>query len=245
MANGRGGRRKVDTGRDGGRFIALPVSVMENAAYMALSANARSLLLELALQFHGGDNGRLLLSRAHLKKRGFKSSDMIDKGKRELIAGGFIFETVLGHRPNKASWYAVTWFKLDKLPGFDAGAALSFQRSPYNDKPQIQNAGLRPRDGTERRHIAPLCGTESPLPVPQDGAVLVVSGTTPVPPHGHPLESHLRVVRARSRMAMLLRRARLDSSQRPLAYHIDIRSASKASLSDDRVKGDATALASS
>lgn len=70
MANSRGARKKIDTGRDAGRFITLPVSVLESAAYLGLSANARSLLLEVALQCRGDDNGRLLLSRAHLSKRG-------------------------------------------------------------------------------------------------------------------------------------------------------------------------------
>ena len=59
MANGRGDRSKIDRGRDPGRFIGLPVSVLESAAYLGLSANARSLLLEVAYQFHGDDNGRV------------------------------------------------------------------------------------------------------------------------------------------------------------------------------------------
>ena len=45
MANGRSDRSKVDKGRDPGRFIGLPVSVLESTAYLGLSANARSLLL--------------------------------------------------------------------------------------------------------------------------------------------------------------------------------------------------------
>ena len=74
MANGRGARKQIDTGRDAGPFITLPVVVLKSAAYLALSANARSLLLEVAMQCHGDDNGRMLLSRAHLSKRGWSWS---------------------------------------------------------------------------------------------------------------------------------------------------------------------------
>lgn len=162
MANGRGDpRSRVDRGRDPGRFIGLPVSVLESAAYLALSANARSLLLEVALQFHGSDNGRMLLSRAYLKKRGLKSSDMIDKGKRELLDAELIFETVKGHRPNKASWYAVTWRSLDQLPGFDHGVEKAFRRGAYKGCPSLlvvpkstQLVGAQPAAMSDRRHCA-------------------------------------------------------------------------------------------
>ena len=77
------------------------------------------------------NNGRLLLSRRYLSKRGWKSSDMIAKGKKELLDGGFIHETVKGHRPNKASWYAITWQAIDHIPGYDAGALVGFRRSAY------------------------------------------------------------------------------------------------------------------
>ena len=175
MANGRGSRTKIDTGRDGGRFITLPVAVLESAAYLGLSANARSLLLEVAMQCHGDDNGRMLLSRAHLNKRGLMSSDMNQKGKRELIAAGLIFETVKGQRPKKAAWYAVTWRRLDKLPGFDPGAALMFERGAYSKKVLPQDATLRPCGGTESCPIAPPCGTQKPFPVPPHGAMRAVS----------------------------------------------------------------------
>src|SRR4051812_3822361 len=127
MANGRGGSKgKRASGRDAGGFIALPWAVVDSHAYRNLSANARALLLEVARQFTGVDNGRLLLSRKHLAPRGWLSADMLMKGKRELLENRLIFETVKGQRPNRASWYAVTWQTLDRLEGFDVGAAVTF-----------------------------------------------------------------------------------------------------------------------
>lgn len=131
MANGRNTRKRIDTGRDSGGFIALPWSVVDCLAYAKLSHPARSLLMEIARQFVRDNNGRLLASATYLRKRGWNSSDVISRAKRELINAGFIYETVKGHRPNKASWYAVTWHILDKLAGYDAGAMQGFQRSAY------------------------------------------------------------------------------------------------------------------
>lgn len=186
MANKR--NNKAASGRDAGGFVALPWSVLDCPAYAALSANAKALLLEVARQYCRDNNGRLLLSRAHMAARGWRSVDMVAKGKRELLEAGFIHETVKGQRPNKASWYAVTWQSLDKIQGFDQGAELLFQRSAYLKKAPVKNAPLIPSHGTERAAIAPPHGTEPPLPAPPHGAMEGVFQVSSVPPHGHHLE---------------------------------------------------------
>ncbi len=183
MANGRSSRQKGDSGRDAGGFIALPWSVLDCLAYRRLSMHARAMLLEVARQFVKDNNGRLLMSRAYMATRGWKSMDMLNKCKAELIEAGFIFQTVQGHRPNKASWYAVTWRILDKLPGYDAGTEQLFKRGAYQN-----GAFLRPPHGTERAAIAPLHGTGKGLTVPPHGAISTVFSPRSVPPHGHHLE---------------------------------------------------------
>lgn len=114
------------------------------------------MLLEVARQFVRDKNGRLLLSRAYMATRGWKSMAMLNKCKAELIEAGFPFQTVQGHRPNKASWYAVTWRALDKHPGYDAGAAHLFIRGAYQN-----GASLNP----------PTHGTEILPSVPSHGAI--------------------------------------------------------------------------
>lgn len=131
MANGRNKGAKGDAGRDAGGFIALPWSVVDSPAYQALGYPARALLTDIARQFVRDNNGKLLCSMAHMGTRGWKSADVVQRAKKELLATGFIYETVMGHRPNKASWYAVTWRVLDKHPGYDAGAAEGFVRGAY------------------------------------------------------------------------------------------------------------------
>ena len=182
MANGRNRASKGDSGRDSGGFVALPWSVLDCPAYAALSHPARSLLFELARQFVRDNNGRLLASAAYLSKRGWKSADVITRAKRELLATGFTHETVQGHRPNKASWYAVTWRTLDKQPGYDEGAAMMFVRGAY------QNASLRPFHGVEARPIAPSHGAERALSTPSHGAIRTTFDPLSTPSHGNHLE---------------------------------------------------------
>lgn len=183
MANGRNSGRKGDSGRDGGGFVALPWTVLDCPAYARLSHPARSLLMEIARQIRSDNNGRLLASRAYLLKRGWKSASVIDQAKHDLIDAGFIFETVKGHRPNRASWYAVTWRVLDKHQGYDAGAIECFVRGAYQ-----KNASLNPCGGTVRPFIAPSNGTERPRPVPSHRPIRHVLPLSSVPSHGHHIE---------------------------------------------------------
>jgi hypothetical protein len=183
MANGRNRGRKGDSGRDPGGFIALPWTVLDCPAYAALSHPARSLLMELARQYVRDNNGRLLASRAYLARRGWTSADVIQRAKGELLAAGFIHETVKGQRPNRASWYALTWYALDRHPDYDPGAVESFVRGAYR-----KNAPLCPSRGTERLSIAPSGGTETPSPVPSHGAIRATLQPSPVPSDGHHLE---------------------------------------------------------
>ncbi|MBN3788298.1 hypothetical protein [Burkholderia sp. Ac-20353] len=88
-------------------------------------------MLEMARQYHGDDNGRLIATLAHLKPRGWTSNDTIQRAKQELLDAGLIYETAKGRRPNRASWYALTWQTLDKLDGYDEGTAAGFVRSAY------------------------------------------------------------------------------------------------------------------
>lgn len=207
MANGRNKLRRGDAGRDAGGFVALPWVVLDSPSYFRLSMHARALLLEVARQFTRDNNGWLLLSRAYMAGRGWNSTDMLTKAKRELLDAGFIFETVKGQRPNKAARYAVTWRALDRHPGYDVGSMEGFQRGAYRhgvpaqDAAKItplvpphgteKNASLVPSHGPIERPIAPPHGTEKAAPVPPHGTIRGVFGALSVPPHGHHLENHL------------------------------------------------------
>ena len=177
MANGRNGSRKYDSGRDAGGFVAMPWSVLDSPAYARLSHPARSLLMEIARQCLQDNNGRLLASAAHLSKRGWRSADVITRAKRDLIEAGFIHETVKGHRPNRASWYAVTWRNIDRLKGYDHGAVESFERGAYRKHDHLKIATLKPSRGTEVPSIALSHGVVSRTLTPPQGAITSVLTT--------------------------------------------------------------------
>jgi hypothetical protein len=187
-------RSKRDTGRDSGGFVAMPWSVLDCAAYARLSHPARGLLMEFARQFVRDNNGRLLASGAYLATRGWKSADVIFRAKRELLDAGFIFETVKGQRPNKASWYAVTWRSLDKCKGYDFSTEKAFERGAYLKNEALKIDPLTPRDGIKRSQIAPSDGVEQPATTPSHGAIRTSLPLSSTPSDGGHLENyHLHV----------------------------------------------------
>lgn len=177
--------------RDAGLFVALPHAVIKSVAYRSLSHTARSLLIDIAMQLspRGENNGQLLCSRNHLAALGWKSADTAQRAKDDLIKAGFIFETVKGQRPNRASWYAVTWMALQRHHGYDTGAFIAFRRSAYMDAeagvslviaPQKPNREALYRKweglskgcanfGAENAPLVPLHGTGARPTVPAPG----------------------------------------------------------------------------
>ena len=204
MANGRNKLRRGDAGRDAGGFVALPWVVLDSPAYSGLSHPAKALLLEFARQFVRDNNGRLLCSMTYLGPRGWKSNDVITRAVRELVAAGFVHQTAQGHRPSKASWYAVTWRALDRHPGYDVGTVESFQRGAYRLWAAAQcpaeiapptpspgaekNASLTPSPGVERASRAPSPGVGALPTAPSPGAVEGGFGTFSTPGDGDHLE---------------------------------------------------------
>lgn len=203
-------KSRVDESREPGGYCALPWSVIDSQAYQSLSYPAVALLMELARQRQGGDNGRYLLSLRYLSGRGWRSKDVIERARRELLDAKLIYQTVQGHRPNKASWYALTWYSLDKLPGYDTGAAEGFRRGMYgtfqpsapaptrealfekwrgHGKTGSQKINtLRPAGGVEKAAIAPAGGVEGLSTAPANGAIRALLPPLSTPANGHPLD---------------------------------------------------------
>lgn len=197
MANGRNarnGRKRVDESRDPGGFVALPWSVIDSPSYQGLSHPAKSLLIEVARQFVRDNNGRLLASGAYLKPRGWSSNDVISRAIKELIKSGLIHQTVLGHRPNKASWYAVTWRALDRHCAYDAGAVETFHRGDYQKQGQRKIASITPRHGVGMQQIAPSDGVTGSPSIPSGGAVRPLKKGHPTPSDGDHLDKPSAVV---------------------------------------------------
>jgi hypothetical protein len=178
---------KRGSGRDSGGFVALPWSVLDCPAYGLLSHPARSLLIEFARQHVRDNNGRLLASAKYLSKRGWKSADVIQRAKKELIKAGLIYETVKGHRPNKASWYAITWHNLDKHHGYDAGTYEGWKQARSGYKTSKIEALIPPQEVVQSQ-IAPSGVVRTALPIPSSGAIKAIFHHLPTPSGGNHLD---------------------------------------------------------
>lgn len=117
--------------RDGGPFVAIPLSVLDSAAFREASPHAKALLMDLVAQLRPANNGDLSACWRFMRTRGWKSQTTLLKAKRELIERHLIIETRKGARPNKASLYAVTWRALDDCAGKLDIKAKDFPRGAY------------------------------------------------------------------------------------------------------------------
>lgn len=107
-----------------GRFALVPVAVLDSPAYAALSWPARALLLDMAGQYSGANNGDLTAAHTIHKARGWPRRTL-QRATEELEAAGFIVRTRQGGR-NACNLYAVTWQPIDDCPGkrLDHGHAV-------------------------------------------------------------------------------------------------------------------------
>ncbi len=141
--------RHKRTDRDGSRFLALPHTVLDSPAFMRLSAPAVRLLIDIARQYSGANNGQFVACMSYLSKRGWTSNDTITRARRELETAGFLIQTRIGCRPNRAAWFAVTWLSFDWTPAMDI-ARTGFERGLY-----CKNVSLPPLLKTQALHRQP------------------------------------------------------------------------------------------
>ena len=115
-----------------GRFAGIPHSVMESESYYLSSGNALKLLLELAKQYNGHNNGDLSVAFSVLKSRGWRSKKTLARCLTELLERGLIVKTREGWFRNpgaRCALYALTWHPIDECAGRDL--ELGPTRGPY------------------------------------------------------------------------------------------------------------------
>src|SRR5882672_17426 len=108
-------RAKSKAGRLDFRFIAFPTFILATHEYWRLTHAAKSLLLAIAAQYCGHNNGRLVATPKYLSKFGWRSADTIFEGVRQLLQSGLLVQTRIGMRPNRAAWYALSWRPLNQV----------------------------------------------------------------------------------------------------------------------------------
>lgn len=105
--------------RDGGGFVALPFVVIDSPSYQGLGFAARALLIDIARQHTGSNNGRLVACAKAMRPRGWNSNGTVSRALKELQASGLLIQTRLGMKPNRAAWFALGWQSLDVTSGID------------------------------------------------------------------------------------------------------------------------------
>jgi hypothetical protein len=145
-------------------FTGIVHSVFEAPAFTALSPHACKLLLELAGQYRGNNNGNLTVAWSVVCKRGWKSRTTLWRSKSELIEAGFVYVTRKGHMPSTCELLALTWFPLDVSNKFDPEALAGFKPKAYRADTLLPMPAIKTkRDWTLPNGGRPLIEKHNPL----------------------------------------------------------------------------------
>lgn len=126
-------------------FVGIVRSVFDSPAFTALSPFACKLLLELAGQYRGDNNGNLTVAWSIVQKRGWRSKTTLWRVKKELIEAGFVYVTRKGHMPSTCELLALTWFPLDVSNKFDPEAMACFEAKAYRKNLPLVMPVIKPK----------------------------------------------------------------------------------------------------
>lgn len=101
-------------------FAAIPRDVIYSKDFSKLRGNAIRLLVLLAAQFKGHNNGDLTASFNCLQELGFSSKGTLSSATDELLKANFLVRTRDGFFSNPGSQcalYALTWLPVNECPG--------------------------------------------------------------------------------------------------------------------------------
>ena len=101
-----------------GHFVSFPKTVIncQNFRKMARHTPAYLLLLQIAEQYNGGNNGDLSCAFSVMRNKGWVSAATLFRARDCLIHYGFITETRHGGR-NQCSLFALAWESIDSCDG--------------------------------------------------------------------------------------------------------------------------------
>lgn len=126
--NAKRKREKIKGRKESGRFVGIPFCVLESNDYIGLSYKSKALLIDLALQYNGKNNGDLTAAFAILKKRGWVREATIFTAVKELMVANLIIRTREGKFQNphsRCALYAITWQPINECFGKDLDIAPS------------------------------------------------------------------------------------------------------------------------
>ncbi len=167
-----------------GSYTALPHVVMDSVAFLHASHTARSLLFELLRQHNGRNNGHLQLAGPWLKRRGWLSSDVVQRAKNELIKRELLVLTRQGGLNAGASHYALTWLPISNFVGLEI-TANQYHPGAWRFLDPSPIAQKHATHSVIRNSIAPSGGAGDVLAAPLTGAKTADFPKVATPPHGN------------------------------------------------------------
>jgi len=116
-------KRKRERGRaSSDRFVGIPYLVLKSSSFINLRPRAVKLMLDVALQYNGRNNGDFTVAWGFMETRGWSSKDTLSNAIRDLVDADLILKTRTGRFMNpgaRCDLYAITWQPIDECPGKD------------------------------------------------------------------------------------------------------------------------------
>lgn len=146
--------------RERGSFAQIPASVLQSAEFHGITGEAVRLLLALAAQYNGHNNGNLCAALSLAKQYGFRSGDTLARAIAGLLEAGLIIRTREGMfqgAGSKCALYAIAWKPIDACPG----KGLTVE--PTNAPPRLFIPASKPNALSENRiRTDPKTGARPP-----------------------------------------------------------------------------------
>jgi len=96
-----------------GNFLLIGHHVVRGSEWASLTAHEVKLLIDVAAQFKGHNNGDLVATWSYMEQRGWRSRGTLCKALKGLRRKGWLILSRQGGR-HRASLYAVSWYGIDE-----------------------------------------------------------------------------------------------------------------------------------
>lgn len=177
--------RKQPPEQVSGRFAVIPHSVMDSTAFAGSSHPTRSLLFELIRQHTGRNNGHFQLAWAWLRRRGWKSADVVQRAKDELIARQLAIKTRLGGLNAGPDLWAVTWLPISDYAGLSEVSSKTFHPGAWHFLNPPVPLPKRDERTVLRNSADPSNGLANSLTDPSNGTKTAPSEVVAAPSNGN------------------------------------------------------------
>ena len=108
--------RRAKGRRASGSFLSLPHNLLRHKNFKTLRAKPTKLLIDIAVQYRGTNNGDLCAPLSIMRERGWSSNDQLFRARKEVVDRGFVRVSRQGGR-NQCTLYALTWQPIDDCRG--------------------------------------------------------------------------------------------------------------------------------